>query len=202
VLVEGGFEIVLEKDSVFQVEIFTDENLLPFIETFISGKELNVISSHRLISKEKIRIVVSYDTLREIRITGAAVLTSEEVIESRELILNMEGAGVLELEIQVQFLEHHLSGAGLVNLKGMADHADIRLSGAGGLDAQNLEVQHCDITVSGIGGAKLNVKESLKARIEGIGGIEYTGEPGKIDKVVTGIGRIGKINNEESQKEI
>jgi hypothetical protein len=79
---------------------------------------------------------------------------------------------------------------------------NIGLSGAGGLEAFGLETINCEIDVSGIGNAQINVRNELTATITGIGGIQYTGSPEKVNKHVTGVGSIREEAYTEDETEI
>ena len=193
----GNFEVNLLKGAEEKIIIDADENLESLIETKVEGQELQITTPKKLISARKIRLTITYNQIREITAYGATLLRNDELLESPDLKLNLEGAGVIDLQLKVSELDAQLSGAGLVKLNGYATHAVIRLSGAGGLDAYGLETESCDIDVSGIGGAKIHVKNRLKASIEGVGGIDYKGHPASVDKNVSGIGTIKEVEDNE-----
>jgi hypothetical protein len=195
--IEGNFEVILEKSKDEGISITSDKNLEPLIKTTVRGDELVISTDKKLISARKTSLIVHYNKLSEIGISGATLLKNEEELESGDLHLDLSGAGVIDLQIKTNELEAHLSGAGLVKLKGYASSSSIDMSGAGGLDAYGLETEDCQIDVSGIGGAKINVKNSLSANITGVGGIQYIGNPSKIDKNISGIGSI-KAGDENS----
>ena len=91
-------------------------------------------------------------------------------------------------------LEAILSGAGVVRLAGEIKEQELNLTGAGKLEAFDLESKECKITVGGIGGAEIFVTDKLEARIEGIGGIEYAGNPQNIITEINGLGKINRAN--------
>ena len=87
-------------------------------------------------------------------------------------------------------LKVQLSGAGLITLEGEAEKQEVNLTGAGSYETFDLESSFCEISISGIGGAEVNVTQRLEARISGMGGIEYMGSPQEIRREVSGIGKI------------
>lgn len=186
----GNFEVILQKGTEEKIMIDADENLEPLIETKVDGQVLEVTAPKKLISARKIRLTITYTRIKEITVFGATLLENDELLDSPDLKLNLEGAGVIDLQLKVSNLEAQLSGAGLVKFNGYATHAVIGLSGAGGLEAYGLETESCDINVSGIGGAKVNVKNRLNASIAGVGGINYKGHPMSVEKNVSGLGTI------------
>ena len=192
----GNFEVFLKKGDRSFVEIVTDENLLQFIDTEARGGTLEITQQKKLISKKKIRLIITYTDLNEIRAMGAALIKNEDYLETTDLIIRMEGAGIIDLDIQCDNLTVVVSGAGLVKLAGNADTQDLNLTGAGKLEAFDLESAYCTISVGGIGGAEIFVTEKLDATIEGIGGIEYTGDPAETITEINGLGKIEQVDFE------
>ena len=156
----------------------------------VENDELNISSRKKLINVKKTKLIIGYSNISEISVYGATLLNNQELLESESLSLNLEGAGVIDMQLKVNNLEAQLSGAGLVKFNGYATNASVRLSGVGGLEAFGLETLKSTINVSGIGGAKINVKNELTATIEGVGGIEYIGHPAKVNKNISGVGTI------------
>ena len=191
----GNFEVNLEKSKSEGLEITTDKNLEMLIESNVRGDELTIDSHKKLISRRRISLTVYYKELNEIDVSGATLLKNNDLMESKRLRLNLSGAGVIDLQIKSGSLDADLSGAGLVKLNGYAGSFNVDMSGAGGLDAYGLETDDCIIDVSGIGGAKINVRNKLTANIAGVGGIQYIGNPAKIEKHISGVGSIKPGND-------
>ncbi len=186
----GNFEVILRKGTSEAVIITTDENFMPLIDINVENGELEITTSKKLISTKKSKIEIEYNYIKDIRVAGSTLLNNTDVLEADQLTLNLDGAGVIDLQLKVSELEARLSGAGLVKFRGYAADADIGLSGAGSLEAFDLETSNCKVNVSGVGSAKINVKGELDATIAGVGGIQYTGHPEKVHKNVTGVGTI------------
>ncbi len=195
VRVGGHFDVLLTPADKQEVRVITDENLMPYISAEVRNNTLIVQQEKKLISKEKIRIIIPYKKLTELRLTGTAYIHNEGIMEQDKFDIRMDGAGMIELNLEVNFLEVLLSGAGVVKLSGEVQTQELELTGAGSLRAFDLKSEVCSVTVSGLGGAKINVTRELNARIEGLGGIEYTGNPSDVRTEVNGIGKI-----EESEK--
>jgi hypothetical protein len=188
--IAGNFEVILEKSDREGIDINADSNLEPLIETKVRGDELTIDSQKKLISRQRISLTVHYKELNEIDVSGATLLKNDELLETNDLRLNLSGAGVINLQLKAGSLDADLSGAGLVKLNGYAGKCTFEMSGAGGLEAYGLETDDCTINVSGVGGAKINARNKLVANIQGVGGIQYIGNPAKIEKHVSGVGSI------------
>jgi len=195
VRIGGNFDVTLEKAERSGIRVITDENLQEFIVFEVNRESLNIYQEKKLISKNKIRIIIEYEHLEELRVTGAAMLQNEGYIEEKELVLRMDGAGMVDIKVRTDFLKVNLSGAGIVKLAGDTDREELNLSGAGSLKAFDLTSKSCKVVVSGLGGAEIYVTEDLDASIEGVGGIKYDGNPANIRTEVNGLGKIRPLEN-------
>ena len=190
--VDGGFNIRLEQHEVPHVQVSIDENLFDYIDIEKVNNDVNISSEKTLITDEGVNVVVFYNTIESVDIRGAARLTSEGVLKADDFSVNMSGAGVVDLEVDLKMLEVIISGAGAVKLYGRTQVQEIDMSGAGGLEADDLISDECIIQISGVGGASINVLRKLDASVSGIGSITYKGDPIEVNTNVSGVGQITK----------
>lgn len=191
----GNFDVTLEKAERSGIRVITDENLQEFIVFEVINDFLNIHQEKKLISKNKIRIIIEYEHIEELRVTGAVMLQNEGYIEEKEFNLRMDGAGMVDVKLRTDFLKVNLSGAGVVKIAGETDRQELNLSGAGSLKAFDLASRSCKVVVSGLGGAEIYVTEDFDASIEGVGGIEYDGNPTNVRTEVNGLGKIRPVEN-------
>ena len=194
VFLNGNYEVFLEKGENSQIVIKTDENLQDFIEVEGRNNTLSVRNTKRIKGSDGIKLFITYVELDKLVCGGASKVYTTSPLVQDKLELSMSGAGVMDLEMEVQDLDIQLSGAGLISLEGIAERQEINLTGAGSLEAFELESEDCEISISGVGGAELNVSRKLTARISGMGGIQYTGDPEDIRREISGIGKITKAD--------
>jgi len=124
-------------------------------------------------------------------VTGAArVKVKGFKFEKFQLIL--KGAGeILMSEIEADSLDIELPGAGLISLAGNSVNQKVWLKGAGSYDASRLESENAIVKLRGVGKARIWATSSLDANVDGIGHIEYRGEP-SVRKSVSGLGKISQ----------
>ncbi|WP_160164075.1 head GIN domain-containing protein [Nafulsella turpanensis] len=191
--VEGEYEIVLQEGTNPRVAIETDENLHKYIEAVVEGNTLTIKNVEEIEASEGTKLLITYLDLHEVKIGGAAKIFNEGMLETDELRIVVEGAGLLDLGLQVNELNLRLGGAGSINLYGEAEEQRLELSGAGSLDALELESERCEIYLSGFGSAGVFVTESLEAEVSGVGGIRVKGDPENISSEITGLGGVTRI---------
>jgi hypothetical protein len=142
-------------------------------------------------SWSNVNYYVTVKDLREISWSAAGRLTGSR-ITTDTLDVNLSGAGSVELDVKVSDLTARLSGAGSLKMSGTANRQDVSLSGVGSYSARELQSQVATVRVSGVGGADVNVAESLDAAISGVGGIHYLGNP-TITQQTSGLGGVSRL---------
>lgn len=150
---------------------------------------------------------------RQIEMTADSAITGE-IGRSDSLRLSVSGCDSWTIADVAGDVELRNSGAGAVRM-GAADRLKVRLSGAASIHATHirkdldadlsgagsLKVGRADgrveADVSGVG--KVNVEDgratSLRARVSGVGGVEYGGVTENLDAAISGIGgvRVHKV---------
>ncbi len=189
-VVRGFYEVLLEEGDHESVFVEADENLIELIETERIGRTLKIFNDKSIRSEEGIRIVVTYRNLETITSTGAAIIENRGPLVADYLELNLKGAGIINLQVEVDEIDVELSGVGLIELDGAADLQRVSLKGAGNLSAYDFETEETTIQLSGVGAAQVFARNRLDARVKGIGHISYRGDPVDLDKKVIGLGAI------------
>ena len=103
--------------------------------------------------------------------------------------------GVQDLKISgydQDTLEIDLSGAGRVTIAGKARRAVLDISGTGSANLSELELDEAEIDLSGAGKATLGPKSSAKVDVSGIGEIELTRRPARLEQNISGAGRVSQ----------
>ncbi len=191
---EGNFEVFLKSGDHPVLSIEIDENLEDYIEVYTRNETLIISSTKRIRSKDGIKIFLTYKNLNRLSSSGASSIYTENPIRTKELKVSLSGAGMIDLELETRNLEIQLSGAGMITVEGETNFLDLGMSGAGSFEGGNLIVNDATVTISGVGSAFVNVSGELNARISGIGGIEYSGNPQKVNRSVSGLGKISQAD--------
>lgn len=200
VSIGGNYNVTLIEGIETKVNIETDENLMTFINTELYDQTLNINNVHNLKGSKGINIEIYYREIDKIYSTGASNIGHDDTLTGEELMINLSGAGAIDLELEIQKVKVNLTGAGVIKLAGQTDILETHISGAGGLSAIELISNECSINLSGLGGAEVYAKEKLEATITGIGGIIYAGNPKLVERQVTGLGKIKRADQYIDEK--
>jgi hypothetical protein len=192
----GTLYISVGEEETLKIE--AEDNLLPYIETFVQGQTLTIgFKDHGLRAAfqptEPIRYYLTVKNLAGLSLSGAGNIEVDEIATS-ELRIHTSGAGNIEIDkLTAKVLDMDVSGAGNCHIyKGQVADQTLRISGAGGYQAPDLHSQTARIDISGLGGARVWVEEDLDIEISGAGTVTYFGSP-SISQDVSGAGSIRSL---------
>lgn len=165
----GGAFVIEWQSGPPALSITTDENLLSYIESEVSGDTLQLRTHDQIWPTHDIKVVISSPTRRGARIRGAVKLTAKQLTGPK---FALEGSGASRV-----FLDGNIDGL-------LAD-----MTGASQLEASGLQTKTTEISTTGAGDAEIAVAETLKVAITGAGKVTYSGNP-TIEKHITGAGSV------------
>jgi hypothetical protein len=172
-VVEGAYRVEVTCGGPRSLEIEADDNLLSLIRTDVDGGRLRIHSDNRGMKTETMpRVRISVENLSEVSIPGASDF-SLEGLDNDAFKLNVEGASKFRAS-------------------GETGKFDIMLNGAGVVDARDLRAAGVAAVNNGAGTITVRASDSLDATVNGVGTIDYYGDPKTVNPKVNGIGRITK----------
>jgi hypothetical protein len=164
----GAFEIEWQNGSP-ALSITTDENLLSYVQSHVSGNTLHLRTDEHVWPTHGIKVVIVSPTRTGARIRGAVKLTAKQLTGPKFAL--------------------EASGASQVSLDGNIDELLADMTGASELEAIGLQTRTAEISTTGAADAEIAVAETLKVAITGAGKISYSGNP-TIEKHITGAGSV------------
>jgi hypothetical protein len=166
----GSPDVEVSVGPALSVSVTADDNIVPAIETTVSGNTLNIDSKSNYNNRVEVKVKITVPAL-----DGASVTGSGDIH-----ITGLKGAD----------METGVSGSGDVTLTGTADHLNVKITGSGDVRAGDLDAKHVEVTVTGSGDASVRATEELDATVTGSGDVHYAGNPPRVRKSVTGSGDI------------
>jgi Putative auto-transporter adhesin, head GIN domain len=173
----GSFDVFITNADEYSVEIIAQENLIPIIETYVSGYTLIVKTQNDACFKSSsaVEIHVSMPETELLRLSGSGRVFAD-LLESTEVEISNSGSGYMEIDSV------------------MADSYVVSNAGSGYLSVEGSYVSEMDAIQSGSGGilcgilygaAEINIRHSSSGRVEA------TMVDGTVmDVVLSGSGRV------------
>ncbi len=190
--VSGPYSVTLEKGTP-RVELSGDEDVIDNTTVRIEGGTLVIKfenNSWRWGNSDRVDVMIYFDRLKDMEISGACELFARSIITSSDFDLDVSGASRVEFEIETGRMDMEISGASTVELFGSATDMSIELSGASTLRAEDLKAESCDIDGSGASNANIHVTDRLRADASGATSIRYYGNPKYVNADSSGAGSV------------
>ena len=183
--------LIIEQGDSESLEISAEENLMPYLESRVSGSTLN-LGVEQFVSLQPTEEIVYRLTVIDLNAVETSGLGNVEIaaLETNQFRIEISGSSTFTISnLQAEKLDVEVSGMGDITIAGRAAEQRVELSGAGNYIAGELETNSTRISISGSGNAIVWANEDLNAEISGMGTVEYYGSP-VIDSEISGAGKL------------
>ncbi len=193
VSLEGIGDLTVIQGSTESLSVEADQNVLPYIETVMRGRELVLrLKDGYDYPHADIHYTLKIKSLNQVSISGAGNVTSEK-LSVGDLDLSISGTGNMKIDdLQAQNLKATASGSGNYDLKGKVSSQNITISGVGNYTAGDMQSIDSSVTVSGSGNVTLWTTGKLDIHVAGFGNVNYYGQP-VVTQSITGGGGVKSL---------
>ena len=184
------FDVYIEQDSVFEIKIEAEENLLPYIDTDLhqNSLDIEVKRGRDLKCHFPIKVFVKGPYFTEISMSGSGNIECDTLYNSN-ISFELSGSGNIRAIAYSDDTDASISGSGNIELSGTSQSADYRISGSGKIKSYSMETGNCFCNISGSGDMYVFATNLLDVIISGNGTVHYLGNP-QITTSITGSGSI------------
>ncbi len=193
--------ISIKQSNTTEVTAEGNEELLNALDVQLRNGILILDMNDKILRKykkrnDRLKINISVPSLKEIEHEGVGGITIRNKFSVPELIINSEGVGNITAEnLDCDFVKVDLEGVGNISLAGVANRVEIDSEGMGNISAVKLKANEAIVSSEGVGNVSCYASDFLKVRSEGIGSVDYYGNPARKDLGKKGIGRINARRN-------
>ena len=198
VALSGSMDLVVRQGSTQQVEVTVDDNLLPFLETEVTGSGADARLQVRwkrgmsIYTKTDARIHVTVPRLTSLAASGSGDMTVEP-FETPSLSISISGSSDTRLQkLTTAALQISISGSGDVEGAGSATRLKIGIAGSGDVKLREMKSDEVSVNIAGSGDAGVHADKALEVRIAGSGDVVYTGNAATVNAKVAGSGSVNK----------
>lgn len=181
--------VYIQDSSVSSCVVKAQENLLDAIVTRIDGKTLVVTSKGVMRPTKPIEVFITSNRISKIEVNGSGEVYSGGTIKTDHADLELNGSGLLDLDLVAVKITSGVSGSGKLRLSGTCNDLRLEINGSGTADASRLRTLGVRVKVLGSGEAYVHASETLKATVTGSGVVRYTGDAA-VDKDISGSGDV------------
>ena len=190
----GSFDVFISSGEQ-AVKIEAEDNLLPYIETYVEGYTLHVETkdNYWLRPGRKVKIFVSSPDYESIRSYGSGDIIGEsKITNSSKLELGVNGSANIKMDINAPEINTETNGSGDIFLKGETKSFEGEIHGSGNIKALDLRSNDATIKIYGSGDADVFVNGKLDVHVAGSGDVNYKGNA-QISSSIAGSGRVKKV---------
>lgn len=194
--VGGSMNVNLIDGKEGYIRIEAEENIMPYIETIVEGRNLKIRFKKNISirTNKKIEVNVAIEDISSMALGGSGNINVLKTLKEEELSVSISGSGNINASINVGTVKSAIGGSGNINLKGKAKSFDAAIAGSGNVSAYKLKAHNVKARIAGSGDIKVTVSDKIKATVVGSGNIYYKGHPDKIDTTSLGSGDIEDRN--------
>jgi len=190
----GSFDVFVSSGEQ-GVKIEAEENLLPYIETYVEGSTLHVQTKddYWLRPGRKVKIYVSSPDFESIQSYGSGDITGEsKITNSSKLELGVNGSANIKMDVDAPEINTETNGSGDIFLRGETKSFEGEIHGSGNIKAIDLRSNDARIEIYGSGNADVFVDGKLDVHVAGSGDVNYRGNA-QVSSSMAGSGRVKKI---------
>lgn len=193
IYLRGPYEVHLRQSDECKLTIRAKESYFDKLDVSSSGGFLEIELDGKNYKKTRaIEVYIQFRDLEKLEIEGAVDLQCENQINTNNLKLEFEGAGNVELNVKAAKLIAEISGVGNFEIQGETDYHKVEFSGIGNYEAQDFYSKYTVVESNGIGSVTVHASNKLKGEANGIGSVDYYGDPDDVSLEATGLGSINR----------
>jgi hypothetical protein len=192
----GSFDLFVSTGATTSVKIEAEENILPYIETYVDGDILKIDTKdgYWLSPKRQVKIFVTAPDYYRIKSYGSGNIIGEnKIVSTSKLDLGVSGSADIKMEVDAPEIDADITGSGNLNLNGKTKIFHSSVSGSGNIRAYDLLSEETKVRVTGSGNADVYASVSLDVNVAGSGDVRYKGN-GKVSSSIAGSGDVKKVD--------
>lgn len=170
--VAGPIDMVVHAGKAQSIQLKGDDKFLARVQTRVAGGKLFISfpNDQDFSMKNSSKIIVAVPELKSFHVQGAG----------RVELNNIQGAA----------FDLGFKGAGQLMANGKVGQLKMAAEGVGDVDTRQLHAATARVSFEGIGAVKVHASERLDANVQGMGSLNYYGNPRVVNKQVGGIGSV------------
>ncbi len=203
VIIRNWGELLIEQGDTERLTVEAEDEFLDKVVTSCEGDTLQLQVGRRWsemvrnafqtgLSRQNVKYHLTIRELSELEVPAAARVRIG-ALRCENLRILFAGAGTIDIDdLNADYLEIEMPGAGRLTVSGHVEEQKVIMSGAGAYSADKLECLRADVLIRGVGKSTVRVNEALNATLQGLGAIEYYGDP-VVDKQIKGLGGVTRL---------
>jgi hypothetical protein len=191
--VGGAYEVELKNGPETEVRVESDDNIIRYIETKVSGDVLHITTkSSTSFNNGHFKVYITAPDISSIKSSGAASVNIKNILKnSAKIALEASGAATIKGEVDAPDITTDASGAANINLTGRTKNYKVEASGSATIKTAELMSETTNAHASGAASVHVYASLNLEANADGAASIYYSGA-GNVSQKVSGAASVKK----------
>ncbi|MDX1406473.1 MAG: head GIN domain-containing protein [Saprospiraceae bacterium] len=185
--------VYLTQGDYFEVVVEGRRNVIDEIERDVHDGEWDIEFDRCMREIGDLDIYITIPSIARVIVQSSGEVYGENTIVASQMDLLMRGSGLIDLALDVDYLDARIQGSGDIYLEGSVHSQNVEINASGDYGAFNLVSDDADVRINGSGDAQVYVNEYLKVKIRASGDVYYKGDP-ELDISITGSGDVFNAN--------
>ena len=173
----SAIQVAWKNGPVTEVTVETDDNVMSYIETQVSGDVLKIGLKHMYnLSNAHLKVYITSPQINSVNVSSAASFTARDLLKNDgQVKFNASSAGTIHTEVDAPSVHCNASSAASIELSGKTQTYQGDCSSAASLKTGNLLSENATVTASS--GANVSVHASIRliANASSGGSVHYHG---------------------------
>ena len=182
VKVGQGIELFITQDSKTTLVVTADDNLQRLIRTEVENGVLKIYSKRNIRRAKSKRVYLSAPTISSIKATSGSDVVTENTLSATTLDVSTSSGADARITVNAETVNTSASSGSDLRIKGTTKNHNANASSGSSIKAFGLESRYATARVSSGADIDLHASESIEAKANSGGDIDFRGNPKKIDK--------------------
>lgn len=191
----GSFDIYVSTGP-HSVKVEGEENILPYIETYVDGDILKIDTKdgYWLKTNRDVKVYVTAPSFSKIHSSGSGnIIGQNKITDSNRIDVSVSGSADIKLDLDAPEVETDITGSGDAELQGNTRIFKAQINGSGNIRAKDLKTEETTIKINGSGDAEVFASVKLDVRVAGSGNVRYRGNA-QVSSNIAGGGEVRKVD--------
>jgi hypothetical protein len=191
----GSYDVHVATGS-YSVKIEGEDNILPYIETYIDGDMLKIRTKkgYWLKPDREVRIYVTAPTFTKVHSNGSGdIIGQNKLTNTGKMDLSINGSADMNIEVDAPEVAAEINGSGDIIIKGQTKAFRSEVIGSGNVKAMNLLSEETTVKIMGSGNADVYSSVKLNVDVAGSGDVRYKGGA-QVNSHIAGSGGVKKVD--------
>jgi len=180
--VSQGITVLLTMGSKVLLAVEADENLHEYIKTEVVNGVLKIYTAETISKAKSRKVYITAPNVNAIEASSGSKVVSENTLRATNFTVSSSSGANINLTLKSENVVSKSSSGSYIKLSGRTETHTTKASSGSSIAASDLKSQEAIAGVSSGASIKLNVIEELTAKASSGGGINYKGNPKKVER--------------------